>query len=215
MSEGGFIMDFRSMELAHDLKTPIQLIYSCVQMIEMECLPNARAEKYIRMLTQSADQLQGMVLNALRPQTEDVCDIAACARMLAEQIGQLCADAGIRFAFHTNADSLRMYADGEKIERILQNLAANAIRFTPKGGAIMLEMRAMNDFVELSVADTGCGIAPEDRERVFEAGVTNGGTGIGLYEAQAFAGSMDGKILLESEIGTGSRFTLRLPVRGA
>ena len=97
----------------------------------------------------------------------------------------------------------------------MQNLAANAIRFTPKDGKVTLEVRAMNDYVEMSVTDTGCGIAPEDMERVFEAGVTNGGTGVGLYEARAFARSMDGEILSESEVGVGSRFTLRLPVKGS
>lgn len=208
-------MDLRSMEFAHDLKTPIQLICSCVQMIELELEPGARAGKYLRMLRQSTDQLQSMVLRALQPGMEDAsCDAVRCAERTAERFALLCAQKGIAFAFRRNTDSLNLRADPEKIERILQNLLANAVRFTPRGGSVEMELRALNDTVEIRVADTGCGIPAEMLDRVFETGVSRDSTGLGLPIARALARSMDGDVTLRSETGSGSVFTLRLPVKG-
>ena len=208
-------MDLRSMEFAHDLKTPIQLICSCVQMIEMELEPGARAEKYLRMLRQSTDQLQSMVLRALQSGMEDAsCDAVRCAERTAERFALLCAQKGITFAFRRNTDSLHLRADAEKIERILQNLLSNAVRFTPRGGSVEMELRAMNDSMEISVTDTGCGVPPELLNRVFETGVSRDSTGLGLPITRALAQSMGGDVTLQSEIGRGSVFTLRLPVKG-
>jgi len=211
-------------ELAHDLKMPIQLILSCAQLLEMEVSPGSSAENYLKMLMQSTWQLQSMLKNALDgerlqggqvPVRTDVCDAAALAKGVCARVRPYAGQKGIALVFSTNVSEFRMAADREKLERILQNLISNALKFTPRGGRVGVDMQARGDAVEFCVSDTGCGIAEWDQKRIFQRGVTSGGHGYGLHIAQQFAEMMGGGISVESRLGCGSRFTLRLPLRGA
>ena len=114
----------------------------------------------------------------------------------------------------------QMRGDERKIKQVLLNLLSNAIKFTPEGGKI--DIRAVPDdgVVEVSVSDTGVGIAPEDQEAVFEefrqAGTAERkaeGTGLGLALARKFIELHGGRIWLKSQVGVGSTFTFTLPVR--
>ena len=213
-------MDLQSMQFAHDLKMPIQLIYSCVQLLEMELSPNARAEGYLQMLIKSADQLQTMVRTALdgenmpsggKPRLK-VEDVVAIARGVSRQCALLADEKGIRVHFETNAAAFRMPSDGEKLRRILHNLTANALRFTPPGGHISVCVRVLGDGVELSVSDTGCGIPAEKQQRNFEPGVTDGGHGYGLAIVREYSRALGGDVCVQSRSGRGSCFTVYLPV---
>lgn len=217
-------MDLQSMQFAHDLKMPIQLIYSCVQLLEMEMSPNARAEGYLQMLLKSADQLQTMVRTALDGDVprhgEDaprlkVRDVVADARMVSRQCALFAQDRGVRVHFETNAAQFRMPTDGEKLERILHNLLSNAIRFTPEGGHVAVSVWVRGDSVDFEVSDTGCGIPREKQQAIFELGVTDGGTGYGLNIVRKYCHALGGEVGVESMPGRGSRFTVHLPVPGA
>lgn len=209
-------MDLRSMQFAHDLKMPIQLIYSCVQLLEMEISPNARAEGYLQMLLHSASQLQNMVRSALdagcaKPGLQ-LRDVVQLARNVCRACALLAREKGLHIHFETNAARFVMPTDTEKLERILGNLISNALRFTPAGGHICLSVRVMGDSVEFAVADDGCGIADERRDEVFLPGVSDGGHGCGLTIVRNFARELGGDVQLESAPGKGSCFTVRLPV---
>src|SRR5437773_7511018 len=114
--------------------------------------------------------------------------------------------------------------DERKIKQILLNLLSNAVKFTPEGGRIGIEARRADRSVEISVSDTGIGIAPDDHPKIFEEFRQVGGdyahkvagTGLGLTLAKKFAALHGGKIWVESEVGKGSTFTFTLPtnVRG-
>ena len=202
--------------LAHDLKMPLQLIYSCVQLLEMEISPNARAEGYLQMLLRSADELQSMVRQALDTDAPasrlQVQDVVSIARNVSRQCALLAEEKGVRLHFETNAAAFRMPTDGEKIRRILQNLVGNALRFTPAGGHISVSVRILGDMIELAVNDTGCGIRREMQGEIFKPGVTDGGTGWGLSIVQDYARELGGEVALASAPGRGSCFTVRLPV---
>ena len=215
-------MDTRSARLAHDLKMPLQLIYSCVQLLEMEISPNARADGYLQMLIKSADELQSMVKNALdenNPKREkarlQVQDVVALARGVSRQCALLADERGLRLHFETNAAAFRMPTSAEKIRRILHNLISNALRFTPAGGHICVSVRVLGDRVELAVNDSGCGIDENRREEIFCPGVSTDSTGWGLSIVRAYARDLGGDVHLESRKGMGSRFTVCLPVPGA
>ena len=210
-------------ELAHDLKMPIQLILSCAQLLEMEVSPGSSAENYLKMLMQSTWQLQSMLKNALDGEQlrggqvqlrMDVCDAAALARMVCARVKSYAAQKGIALNFSTNISEFRMAVDREKLERILQNLISNALKFTPRGGRVGVDMQARGDAVEFCVSDTGCGIAEWDQKRIFQRGVTSGGHGYGLHIVKQFSEMMGGSVSLESKPGCGSRFTVRIPLRG-
>jgi signal transduction histidine kinase len=110
--------------------------------------------------------------------------------------------------------------DERKIKQILLNLLSNAVKFTPEGGRIGINARQTNGAVEISVIDTGIGIAPEDQPKIFEEFRQVGtdyahkveGTGLGLTLAKKFVELHGGKIWVESEVGKGSTFIFTLPL---
>jgi len=110
--------------------------------------------------------------------------------------------------------------DERKIKQILLNLLSNAVKFTPEGGRIGINARQADGCVEISVTDTGIGIAPEDQPKIFEefrqVGSDNAkkieGTGLGLTLAKKFVELHGGKIWVESEVGKGSTFVFTLPI---
>lgn len=217
-------MDLRSMEFAHDMKMPIQLIYSCVQLLEMELEPNARAEGYLQTLMQSAGQLQSMVLNALdgdrlqrgcAPLRLSLRDVVAEVRDICRQCDLFAREKGIQIDFTSNVVEFRMAVDVEKLQRMLHNLISNALKFTPEGGRVEVACAAGSEVLELSVTDSGCGIPPERQARIFELGETDGGYGYGLSIVREYAAMLGGSVSVESVPGEGSRFILRLPVRRA
>jgi signal transduction histidine kinase len=111
--------------------------------------------------------------------------------------------------------------DERKIKQILLNLLSNAVKFTPEGGRIGISARQTDGAIEISVTDTGIGIAPEDQARIFEEFRQVGGdyahkkegTGLGLTLAKKFVELHGGGIWVESEVGKGSTFTFTLPER--
>jgi len=111
--------------------------------------------------------------------------------------------------------------DERKIKQILLNLLSNAVKFTPEGGRIGINARQTNGAVEISVSDTGIGIAPEDQPKIFEEFRQVGsdyvnkseGTGLGLTLAKKFVELHGGRIWVESEVGKGSKFSFTLPIR--
>jgi two-component system, NtrC family, sensor kinase len=113
--------------------------------------------------------------------------------------------------------------DERKIKQILLNLLSNAVKFTPEGGRIGINARQTNGAVEISVSDTGIGIAPEDQPKIFEEFRQVGsdyahkveGTGLGLTLAKKFVELHGGKIWVKSEVGKGSTFSFTLPERSS
>jgi signal transduction histidine kinase len=112
--------------------------------------------------------------------------------------------------------------DERKIKQVLLNLLSNALKFTPEGGRIDVRAGPVDGMAEVSVADTGIGIAPEDQEAVFEEFRQVGtvakkveGTGLGLSLSRKFVELHGGRIWAKSEVGVGSTFTFTLPLSDA
>jgi signal transduction histidine kinase len=111
--------------------------------------------------------------------------------------------------------------DERKIRQVLLNLLSNAVKFTPEGGTIAVRAAPADGSVEVSVSDTGIGIAPEDQEAIFQEFRQVGtdyarkreGTGLGLALARRFIDLHGGRLWVKSRPGEGSTFTFTLPVR--
>jgi signal transduction histidine kinase len=123
---------------------------------------------------------------------------------------------------HMNVDERidQVRADERKIRQVLLNLLSNAIKFTPEGGRIDVRAVPGDGVIEVSVSDTGVGIAPEDQEAIFEefrqvgtAAKKVEGTGLGLALSRKFIELNGGRIWVETHVGLGSTFTFRIPVR--
>jgi signal transduction histidine kinase len=112
--------------------------------------------------------------------------------------------------------------DERRVRQVIFNLLSNAVKFTPTGGSVDVRTAQVNGEVQVSVADTGPGIAAEDLERIFEefqqteAGLEQReGTGLGLALSKRLVELHGGRIWVESEVGTGSTFVFTLPARRA
>jgi len=121
---------------------------------------------------------------------------------------------GIEYGFELEAKPTIM-SDGDRVLQIISNLLSNAFRWTPDGGSVGLELSATDGSVYVGVADSGPGIPPSERERIFRPFWSRGGggTGLGLAIAHELATALGGRISLESSADRGSRFELMLPVR--
>jgi CheY-like chemotaxis protein len=116
---------------------------------------------------------------------------------------------------------LTLVADPAKVRQMLLNLVSNAIKFTPSGGHIEIRVRRVDSHVEIAVSDSGIGIAKEDVGRLFTEfqqldagpGREHEGTGLGLALTRRFAELHGGQVSVESALGKGSTFTLRLPLQ--
>jgi signal transduction histidine kinase len=114
----------------------------------------------------------------------------------------------------------QIHADERKVKQIVLNLLSNAVKFTPDGGRVEVEAHMNNASAEISVKDTGTGIAPEDQETLFEEFRQVGGdrahkregTGLGLALTRRFVELHGGKIWLKSAPGKGSTFSFTIPL---
>jgi signal transduction histidine kinase len=117
---------------------------------------------------------------------------------------------------------VKVVADPDRLQQILLNLLTNAVKFTPAGGRITISCTTDGENTEISVADTGRGIPADQLEKIFEPFVQVTGTaaalsgrqkgfGLGLAISRGLARRMNGDLTVESEVGVGSTFTLRLP----
>jgi PAS domain S-box-containing protein len=131
------------------------------------------------------------------------------------------AKKGVRYTHRNGDPSLGVFADREKVQQILVNLLANAVKFTPAGGAVELDWKLEDETLFVRVRDTGSGI-PEDKiEEIFEpfvqlrgaGSLPTGGTGLGLPISRDLARAMGGDVRATSTVGVGSVFTLALPLR--
>jgi CheY-like chemotaxis protein/anti-sigma regulatory factor (Ser/Thr protein kinase) len=155
----------------------------------------------------------------LRLQLVSVTEIVA---QVASTIEPLAAQKQIKIqSGEMNAGEIT--ADSGKLKQMLLNLVANAVKFTPDGGEVTITASRLETTVEIAVADNGIGIAPKDHARVFQgfqqvdSGVERqqAGTGLGLHLTRRFAALHGGDVLIDSQLGKGSVFTIILPIHAA
>ena len=198
----------------------MQLIVSSAKLLRMALDdPALDGKAYADMLIASVNQAQRLLETALTGATAaarvERVDAVACVRTLCASCCPCAEERGVALRCSSNVASLALPLDEDGLSRILLNLLSNALRFTPRGGAIRVSLVALGDAVELTVSDTGVGIPPDRQPWIFLPGETDGGHGHGLPIARRLARHMGGELTLRSAPGQGSAFTLRLPVRAA
>jgi len=217
--------------MSHELRTPLNAIigFSEVLTDRMFGELNEKQEEYLKDIYASGTHLLSLIndildlskIEAGRMELEltefDLPTAIENALMLVRE------RAGRRsIALHTNIDNrlALIQADERKVRQVVLNLLSNAIKFTPEGGRIEVGAVPKDGFVEVSVTDTGIGIAPEDQEAVFEEFRQVGtaekkaeGTGLGLTLCRKFLELHGGRIWVKSEVDVGSTFTFMIPVR--
>jgi PAS domain S-box-containing protein len=217
--------------MSHDLRTPLTTISGYAELLEAGFRgPNNDEQREstsaIRQAAREMARLMDDILSfaqlhsgRLSVRQEPVPLREAVAR--AETLVRLRAhQAGLTLQIDSYGNELAALADPDRLQQILLNLITNAIKFTPAGGRITVTWSESADRVWLSVRDTGVGIPRDHLERIFDpfvqldAATANGarhGVGLGLAISRDLARAMNGDLIADSTLGTGSVFTLDLP----
>jgi signal transduction histidine kinase len=215
--------------MSHELRTPLNAIIGFSEVLGERLFGelNAKQDEYLKDIHASGQHLLSLINDIL-----DLSKIEA-GRMeleltdfhlptaLDNALTLVRERAGRRgIALHMTTDERPEYvrADERKVRQVVLNLLSNAIKFTPEGGRIEVQAKLVGRAVEVSVSDTGVGIAPADQEAIFEEFRQVGtadkkveGTGLGLALSRKFVELHGGRIWVKSEVGAGATFTFTLP----
>jgi two-component system, OmpR family, sensor histidine kinase BaeS len=219
--------------VAHELRTPLTAVRTSIGILldrSVDPEPELR-EQLLQSISQSAERMQRLVSDVLdltrsrlggMPLQLRRFNAADLAREVAAPLRPLVQGRGQKLELELPTGPVWVYGDHRRLEQALTNLVSNAHKFSHEGGTIRLAVAGLGKEVTWTVADRGVGIAPEDRPRLFErffsaltdAAGHRAGTGLGLPLALAIAQAHGGSIDVESALGRGSTFTLRVPAAG-
>ena len=217
--------------ITHELRTPLTGIRGFAELIERHAkkTPWSEPARRIRRNAERLNALLDSILDLTRLEYEAMpirYNVEPLPELVAEVFELYDAAAAIKGLAITldMADSVPDYlpCDGMRLRQILGNLLANAIKFTAQG-SVQLRVQRMGPTIQFDVIDSGPGIAEEFHDQIFErfrqaapiGAQRYGGTGLGLALARSLAQAMQGSLIVQSQLGAGSQFTLRLPMRPA
>jgi PAS domain S-box-containing protein len=215
--------------LSHEFRTPLQAIFGYTELLEREIHgPLTEAQRGdVHRIRQSQQHLLGLITTILdfaRIESGRGIEVHVYPTAMNEilrnmegLIGSQLEPKELTYRYRCGDARIAAWADAAKVQQIVLNLLANAIKFTPTGGNITLECESEQDAVAIRVIDSGIGIPADKLEAVFEPFVQlrernaqSNGTGLGLPISRRLAGAMGGSLTATSELGKGSTFTLRL-----
>lgn len=222
--------------ISHELKTPLNIILGAIQinamMIENEetsidrrkIMNNINIEKQncFRLLRSINNLIDSTELDSKNFELNKInCNIVNLVEEITQSVAKYINNNNLALTFDTDVEEKILACDVDKIERILLNLLSNAVKFTESGGSIFVNIIDSEEYITISVEDTGIGILRDkldtifDRFRQVDKSFTrcNEGSGIGLSLARSLVEMHEGTISVESEYGVGTKFTIRIPVK--
>jgi signal transduction histidine kinase len=221
---------------AHELRTPLSAIFGYLEMLlggDAGAL-NERQTEYMQVIEDSARRLMRItsdLLDVTRLETGRLelvlqpTDLAALAEAVAAEHAPQFETKSQRLILRAARRLPRVLCDAARTEQIISNLLSNSAKYSPPGGAIMLSLAEADDpgFLQITVADQGIGIPPEDQPQLFKPffrasnaplAATNG-AGLGLYIARSLVDLHSGHIWFDSTLGKGTTFHVTLPLADA
>ena len=217
-------------DASHELKTPLTVLRAGVERaITMPSLPSealAALEETLQEINRMTELVEALLMLAradegTAPLHRETVDLRAIVEETGETGELLAAEAGVNMEVATPADPVIVPVDASRIRQLILNLLTNAVKYTPAGGSVRLQLGPSNGRVTLTVADSGVGIAPGDLPHIFDrfwradsARTRTGersGTGLGLAICKWIAEAHGGTIDVQSRPGRGTTFTVTLP----
>jgi signal transduction histidine kinase len=216
--------------MSHELRTPLNAIIGFSEVLTERMFGelNEKQEEYLKDIHASGQHLLSLIndildlskIEAGRMELELTdFDLPTAIDNALTLVRERAARRGISLEKSIDERLGQVRADERKVRQIVLNLLSNAIKFTPEGGRVEVRAVPVDGSVEVSVSDTGVGIAPEDQEAIFEefrqvgtAAKKVEGTGLGLALSRKFIELHSGRIWVKSQVGVGARFTFTLPV---
>jgi PAS domain S-box-containing protein len=211
---------------SHEMNTPLATVLACVEGILREVKAQPGSPEWSSIGESAAVAREQILrcrgitqhfLRMSRGQTSaDIVDLDATARAVARLVEPTARELGVRIEVGPLPPGLHTRADEAELQHALINLVLNAVQACRPGGRVAVTAQH-GDTVRLRITDDGCGIAAEQRKRIFEPFVSlrRGGIGLGLFLSQSFVRRWGGEIVIESEPGRGSTFEVRLPAASA
>ncbi|HEY5731414.1 MAG TPA: ATP-binding protein [Anaerolineales bacterium] len=215
--------------VSHDLRSPLTLMRGYATMLEMAGELNEQQKSYIRMIVQGVDNMSKLVSNLL-----DLGRIDFGVGLQVESIPVLDIIERVTGGLQMHAKEKEIAlsveiprdlphaveADQALLHQAVYNLVENAIKYTPQGGEVTVNLLTAPDTLTFAIKDSGIGIQPEDMKRLFEKfyrgthreALAQRGTGLGLAIVKSIAERHRGKVWMESELGKGSTFFLQVPL---
>jgi signal transduction histidine kinase len=216
--------------VSHELRSPLTAVYLLVTVVRDALGPRLDAEhrEYLEVAVRNLKQLGAMIddlLEATRVETGHmrveqrrtslepiIADVLDTLRVTA-------VEHGVTLAADVNWNLPAVYADADRVRQVLVNLVDNAIKWTPSGGTISVASMDDGDEIRVAVTDTGCGMADEHRDHIFDRlyqiehgpQTSRSGLGLGLYICKQIVERHGGQIRTESALGQGSTFSFTLP----
>ena len=221
--------------ISHEIRTPLTLIIGPLERFRNSEMPMEQILSQSEIMYRNATALLKLVnqlLDFRKLESGNLSldmqrgDIVVFIKETVSSFSAMAEEKGIRLNFSSIDASLQTYFDPDKLEKILNNLLSNALKFTEKNGSVSVYMTLKADdsfdsndeFIEIVVRDTGIGIDTRNRERIFQQffqvpeNKAQGGTGIGLALTKELVKLHKGDIQVNSQPGKGTRFTVRLPL---
>lgn len=216
-------------DVAHELRTPLMAMQATVEAMQDGVYPtDAEHLEVVAAEVRRLSRLVGAMLqlsrleNGKTPFRPEETDLVWLVKSLVTSQEQLFEDKGLqlRFADETPSQALIADVDPDLIRQAVVNLMSNAMRYTPSGGWVLVAITQDHADALISVSDTGIGIAKEDLPRTFSRfwrsdasrEMESGGLGVGLAVTKEIVDRHNGTITVESELGKGTTFTLRIPL---
>ncbi len=224
-------------DAAHEFRTPLAAIHSTIEAAiklygqqSLQPLSEPATNSILQVLKRQntrLSQLVGDLLLLARLDQQQLageyhpCCLNDLISDLVEELAFLAIEAGVTLSMQVQKhEKLYVYGNEEQLYRLVSNFIVNAIQATPSDGKVTLSLERSEQYAFLQVQDTGIGIAPEHQSRIFDRfyrvnhdrSRTSGGSGLGLAIAQAIIKAHKGSIQLQSQLGLGSTFTVRLPL---
>ena len=214
--------------ISHDLRGPISSATSIIEMItEDDGKGEAERNRLLRLLSEAFRNAQSLIENVLNWAGSQMnrlsfnpvyFDILAMIDENIAMAGFEAAKKSIDIVFEKREATI-IYADRDSVDLVLRNLFSNAVKFTPEGGRISIDVKDRIDGIEVLVSDSGVGMTPETIESIFKDGIcysTKGtanekGTGLGLILCKDFIERNNGSLSVTSRPGQGTTFTFSLP----
>lgn len=221
--------------LSHELRTPLNVINSIEQLIRSFCnsekeLSKEKLSSYMDMMRSNTDRLLNLINNIIDTSkiengkyklNLDYHNIVYIAEEASLSLKESIESLGIELIFDTDVEEKIILCDKYDIERCIINLVSNAQKFTPSGGRITVKINDLDEFVEITVEDTGIGIEKKYHSTIFdrfnqvvdEHSEVKGGSGLGLTITKHIIDLHKGEIFIESEKHKGTKFIIILPVK--
>ncbi|MBI4762741.1 MAG: ATP-binding protein [Chloroflexota bacterium] len=215
--------------VSHDLRSPLTLMRGYATMLETSGDLNEQQKSYVRMIVQGVENMSRLVNNLLDLgridfgvglQVEDVPVLDILERVTAD-LQMAARSKNIALSMELPRDMPHaVEADPALLHQAVYNLVENAIKYTPDGGEVTVNLLTAPDALTFAIHDSGIGIQPEDMKRLFEKffrgthreALAQRGTGLGLAIVKSIAERHHGKVWAESELGKGSTFFLQIPL---